>query len=118
MILYDTHQATNSPVQENLVGVEEGRRTSMAHPLLCGIMVALLVLGIGLAAWALVGIDRRSQQLARSGDGDGRLTVICVMDEFIYLNFSRQLQLTVKAMTLSGRLQQKRFQQVKQMLKT
>ena len=30
-------------------------------------MVALLVLGIGLAAWALVGIDRRSQQVARSG---------------------------------------------------
>ena len=38
----------------------------MARLLLCGIMVALLVLGIGLAAWALVGIDRRSQQLARS----------------------------------------------------
>ena len=66
MILYDTHQASNSLVQENLVGVEEGRRSSMAHPLLCGIMMALLVLGIGLAAWALVGIDRRSQQLARS----------------------------------------------------
>ena len=77
-------QASKSLVQENLVGVEEGRRSSMAHPLLCGIMMVLLVLGIGLAAWALVGIDRRSQQLARSGDGDGRLTAIYVsLDEFI-----------------------------------
>ena len=40
----------------------------MARPLLCGIMVALLVLGISLAAWALVGIDRRSQLLARFND--------------------------------------------------
>ena len=39
----------------------------MARPFLCGIMMALHVLGIGLAAWALVGIDRRGQQFARSG---------------------------------------------------
>ena len=61
-------QVAKSSVQESLVGVEEARRFSMARPFLCGIMVALFVLGIGLAAWALVGIDRRSQQLARSGD--------------------------------------------------
>ena len=55
---------------------ENGSRPSMARPLLCGIMMALVVLAIGLAAWTLVGIDRRSQQLARSDDsvvthGDG-----------------------------------------------
>ena len=59
-------QVTKSSVQENLV--EEGRRPSVAQPLFCGIMIALLILCIGLAAWALVGIDRRSQQLARFGD--------------------------------------------------
>lgn len=48
---------------------ENGSRPSMARPLLCGIMMALVVLAIGLAAWTLVGIDRRSQQLARSDDG-------------------------------------------------
>ena len=47
---------------------ENGSRPSMARPLLCGIMMALVVLAIGLAAWTLVGIDRRSQQLARSDD--------------------------------------------------
>ena len=58
-------QVAKSSVQ---VSVEEGRRSSLVRPLLCGIMVALLVLGIGIAVWALVGIDRRGQQLARSGN--------------------------------------------------
>ena len=42
----------------------------------------------------------------RDGDGDG--------DKFVH--FFRQLQLTMKVMTLSGRLQEKRFEQVKQKL--
>ena len=38
------------------------------RPLACGLLTAFLVLLIGLAAWALVGIDQKSQLLARFAD--------------------------------------------------
>ena len=80
---------------------ENGSRPSMARPLLCGIMMALVVLAIGLAAWTLVGIDRRSQQLARYDDamvgqcpddsvvthGDGQLVIAGVWDSSTSLYF-------------------------------
>ena len=98
---------------------ENGSRPSMARPLLCGIMMALVVLAIGLAAWTLVGIDRRSQQLARSDDamvgqcpddsGDGHSWSLGTQPLY-----SRQLHFTMKAVALNGRLQEKRFEQVKE----
>ena len=100
----------------------------MARPLLCGIMMALVVLAIGLAAWTLVGIDRRSQQLARYDDamvgqcpddsvvthGDGQLVIAGVWGLInLFTLYSRQLHFTMKAVALNGRLQEKRFEQVK-----
>ena len=61
----------------------------MARPFLCGIVIALHVLGIGLAAWALVGIDRRGQQFARSGIA----IVDCVMVVVVLVGMGTNLSI-------------------------
>ena len=65
----DKLQVASSIAERNLVGNEESSsKSSIVRPLACGLLTAFLVLLIGLAAWALVGIDQKSQLLARFAD--------------------------------------------------
>ena len=80
----DKIQVKSSIAERNLVGNEENNsKSSIVRPLACGLLTALLVLLIGLAAWALVGIDQKSQLLARFADVDQRCKNEGVMEIFI-----------------------------------
>ena len=80
----DKLQVKSTIAERNLVGNEESSsKSSIVRPLACGLLTAFLVLLIGLAAWALVGIDQKSQLIARFADVDQRCKNEGVMGIFI-----------------------------------